>query len=103
MAVARALITEPALVLADEPTGSLDTVTGQALCALLEELCRERGRAALVVTHEPSVAVWAQRVVVLRDGTNLAEFSTEGIEGPEALAAKYHEVVGAGVDPEVVA
>lgn len=101
-AIARALISDPALVLFDEPTGSLDSVTGQAICTLLDELCREQGRTAVVVTHEPAVAVWASRVVVLKDGRKLNEFETTGLKSPQALAARYQEVVAAGT-PEVVA
>ncbi len=76
VAIARALITNPAPLLADEPTGSLDSVSGQKLCRLLRELCREQRRTIVVVTHEPTVAVWAQRVIVMKDGHVLTEFQT---------------------------
>ncbi|MCE9548198.1 MAG: ABC transporter ATP-binding protein, partial [Planctomycetia bacterium] len=56
VAFARALIAQPALILADEPTGSLDSVSGQMICRLLKELCEQEGRTIIVVTHEPSVA-----------------------------------------------
>ncbi len=52
--IARALSTEPKLVLADEPTGSLDTRRGREVLALLSEVCRERGAAVLLVTHDPA-------------------------------------------------
>ena len=95
VAIARALISDPAIVLADEPTGSLDSVTGQSICKLLDELCREQGRTVVVVTHEPAVAIWARRVVVLKDGKNLAELATADLGGSsQALAARYQEVVG---------
>jgi putative ABC transport system ATP-binding protein len=66
--IARALSTEPRLVLADEPTGSLDTDRGREVLALLSELCRERQIAVLLVTHDPQAAKFADRVHTLRDG-----------------------------------
>ena len=66
-AVARALITHPQLVLADEPTGALDSVTGEEVLALLRKRCDE-GAACVLVTHESRHAAWADRVVLLRDG-----------------------------------
>jgi len=68
VAIARALINEPALILADEPTGELDTKTADAVLALLEKLNRERGQTIVVVTHSPSVWRRAQRVIRLADG-----------------------------------
>jgi ABC-type lipoprotein export system ATPase subunit/ABC-type lipoprotein release transport system permease subunit len=67
-AIARALIHNPALVLADEPTGNLDSVTGEEVMALLQELNREQGVTLIVVTHDPEVAAYADRIVRLRDG-----------------------------------
>jgi putative ABC transport system ATP-binding protein len=66
--IARALSTEPKLLLADEPTGSLDTVRSKQVLALLAETCRERNVAVLLVTHDPQAASFADRVVSLRDG-----------------------------------
>ena len=66
--IARALSTDPKLVLADEPTGSLDSERGAEVLAMLRELCRERGIAVLLVTHDPAAAAYADRVETLRDG-----------------------------------
>ena len=66
--IARALSTEPSLLLADEPTGSLDTQRGREVLELLRELCRERGVAVVLVSHDPMAAEYADRVLALRDG-----------------------------------
>ncbi len=68
VAVARALANQPPLVLADEPTGSLDTNAGQDLMRLLKELNRSQGVTFVVVTHDPAVARQTQRVLVMADG-----------------------------------
>jgi putative ABC transport system ATP-binding protein len=68
VAIARALVTEPSLLLADEPTGNLDTVTSQEILELLAGLNRDRGLTIVMVTHEADVASWARRRVVFRDG-----------------------------------
>ncbi|OWK35815.1 ABC transporter ATP-binding protein [Fimbriiglobus ruber] len=95
VAIARSLITDPALVLADEPTGSLDSVSGQNICRLLRELCEEQRRTIVVVTHEPAVAVWAGRVVVMKDGHVLTEFRTSDFGDAQSLALHYQNVVKA--------
>ena len=66
--IARALSTEPSLLLADEPTGSLDTQRSREVLALLRELCRERNVAVVLVSHDPLAAGYADRVFALRDG-----------------------------------
>jgi putative ABC transport system ATP-binding protein len=66
--IARALSTEPQLLLADEPTGSLDTQRSRDVLALLRELCRERSVAVVLVSHDPLAAGYADRVLALRDG-----------------------------------
>jgi putative ABC transport system ATP-binding protein len=68
VAIARALITEPELVLADEPTGNLDSKTGRAIMQLLRRSCDEFGQTIVVVTHDPQASIFADRVVFLRDG-----------------------------------
>jgi putative ABC transport system ATP-binding protein len=66
--IARALSMKPKLVLADEPTGSLDSQRGGEVLGLLSEICRERGVAVLLVTHDPQATRFADRVLALRDG-----------------------------------
>ncbi|MFG2037626.1 ABC transporter ATP-binding protein [Dactylosporangium sp. NPDC048998] len=68
VAIARALVTDPQVLLADEPTGNLDSKNGQAVLALLEALNREQGVALVIVTHDGEVAGRAQRQIVMRDG-----------------------------------
>jgi putative ABC transport system ATP-binding protein len=68
VAIARALVGDRRLVLSDEPTGALDSETGEAVLALLRARC-DAGAAGVLVTHEPSFAAWADRVVFLRDGS----------------------------------
>lgn len=67
VAVARALVTEPDLILADEPTGNLDSVASADVLALLDEV-NALGRTVVLITHEPDVAARAQRIIVVRDG-----------------------------------
>ncbi len=68
IAIARALVHDPQLVLADEPTGNLDETTGESVLALLDRLTRQAGKNLLMVTHSPESAAWSDRVYHLRDG-----------------------------------
>ncbi|MDJ0461976.1 ABC transporter ATP-binding protein [Streptomyces sp. H27-C3] len=72
VAIARALVGDRRLVLADEPTGALDSETGESVLALLRARC-DAGAAGVLVTHEPRFAAWADRVVFLRDGSVVDE------------------------------
>ncbi|KOU94890.1 ABC transporter ATP-binding protein [Streptomyces sp. MMS21 TC-5] len=72
VAIARALVGDRRLVLADEPTGALDSETGESVLALLRSRC-DAGAAGILVTHEPRFAAWADRVVFLRDGSVVDE------------------------------
>ena len=68
VAIARALITDPEIVLADEPTGNLDSKTGTSIMNLLRKSCDELSQTIVVVTHDPKAASFADRIVFLRDG-----------------------------------
>jgi putative ABC transport system ATP-binding protein len=84
VAITRAIVGERGLLLADEPTGALDSVNGEAVMRLLRAATR-RGVAGVVVTHEPHLASWADRVVFLRDGHAVDQ--TAAPPGPESLLA----------------
>ncbi len=73
VAVARALVAEPKLVLADEPTGNLDTRSSDEIAALLRQVADDWGRTVLMVTHDPRIAAYADRIIFLKDGTIVDE------------------------------
>lgn len=92
VAIGRALITDPAVILADEPTGNLDSANSKTVCELLRDLCRNQGRTIVMVTHEPSVAIYAEQVAVLKDGKLVSRFPVAN-ESVEGLAIKYQEAL----------
>jgi putative ABC transport system ATP-binding protein len=73
VAIARALIGSPSVILADEPTGALDTKTSAELMGVLQRLNREQGLTVIMVTHESDIAAYAERVLLLRDGLLIAD------------------------------
>ena len=91
VAIGRALVSNPAVLLADEPTGNLDSVSSRSVCELLRDLSVMRNMTIVMVTHEPTVAAYAQEVAVLKDGRLVERFATEGAGGHQALAMKYQE------------
>jgi putative ABC transport system ATP-binding protein len=85
VAIARAMVGERRLLLADEPSGALDSVNAEAVMRMLHKACKNAGMAAVVVTHDAQLASWADRVVFLRDG-RVAD-QTAPAPGPDSLLA----------------
>jgi len=83
VAIARAMVGERRLLLADEPSGALDSVNGEAVMRLVHDACKNAGMTAVVVTHDAQLASWADRVVFLRDGRVTDQ--TIPAPGPESL------------------
>ena len=77
VAIARALVTEPALILADEPTGNLDSRASDEIAGLLRQVAKEWGRSVLMVTHDPRLAAYADRIIFLKDGKLVNEAHLE--------------------------
>ena len=94
VAIARALINEPQLLLADEPTGNLDTRTSHEIMETLARLNRERGVTIVVVTHETDIAAYADRVVTVRDGTVLSDERRRERRAPVPLEAVTPRAAG---------
>ena len=93
VAIARALVMEPPVLFADEPTGNLDSHSADQFWSLLDEAARTLHITIVMVTHEPSAARHAHRVVVLRDGRVSGEFTPEEFGAQASLAAHYHALV----------
>ena len=94
IAIGRALVADPSVILADEPTGNLDSTNSKAVCELLRDLSVIHGKTIIMVTHEPAVAAYATEVAVLKDGKLVERFSTEEAKNGPGLAMKYQELVG---------
>jgi putative ABC transport system ATP-binding protein len=76
VAIARAIINEPALILADEPTGNLDSENSEAVLEMLKELNKQTGQTIVMITHNPEAAAYADRIVHMRDGHVVSEERT---------------------------
>ena len=93
VAIARALMQDPAVILADEPTGNLDSKHGQDVWRILADLVRSEQRAVVAVTHEAEGAAMADRVIVLKDGKIAGEIHPEGDDHVALVANRYRELV----------
>jgi len=94
VAVARALVAEPELILADEPTGNLDTHASDEIADLLRQVANQWGRAVVMVTHDPGVAAHADRILFLKDGIIVDETINEPQNGnnSELVTEKMREI-----------
>ena len=91
VAIARALVADPPLILADEPTGNLDTHTSDEIMRGFQVLNKERGITIVLVTHEPDIAAWSRRLVRLKDGRVL--YDGPAAEGLRQLAASHEQLI----------
>lgn len=85
VAIARAFVTNPSIVLADEPTGNLDSKNGEEILKLLRRSCDGLGQTIIMVTHDPKAASYADRVVFLKDGAVFGELKLNGARGETAI------------------
>jgi putative ABC transport system ATP-binding protein len=92
VAIARALVNEPVLLMADEPTGNLDSQTGTEIIELLLELRKRRGMTVIVATHDPVIASRCDRIVRLLDGRVLDEVAVEPTEAPEEVLERISRI-----------
>lgn len=93
VAIARSLLYSPPILLADEPTGNLDSDNAERLWSLLGELAAEREMTVLMVTHEPAAAAHCRRVFILQDGRVRGQIETEGLDAV-GVAARYQQAIG---------
>jgi putative ABC transport system ATP-binding protein len=94
VAIARSLMNDPALILADEPTGNLDSGHSAEIWSMLRRLCAEEGATVLMVTHEPAGGAHADRVVVLKDGRIVGQIDNDGSGDAALVAARCQELAG---------
>jgi putative ABC transport system ATP-binding protein len=99
VAIARALVNRPTIILADEPTGNLDSVSSLEIMAIFQRLNREQGITVIFVTHEPDIAAYTRRVLRMRDGLLVSDEVNEPLIA--SPAANHHGTPGIEVHPEV--
>jgi ABC-type lipoprotein export system ATPase subunit len=94
VAIARALLNDPAIVLADEPTGNLDSRQSVEIWTLMRRIAHDQGKTILMVTHEAHGAAYADRVVVLKDGRIVGDLAPDGPDAAAHVATRYQELAG---------
>jgi putative ABC transport system ATP-binding protein len=94
VAIARALVNDPSIVLADEPTGALDTRTSVEVMEIFQRLNRERNLTIIIVTHEPDIAQFAQRIISFRDGRIARDVQVEDRKDAEKVLRELPEAEG---------
>ncbi len=85
VAIARALFNDPPIIMCDEPTGALDTQTGRLVMRMLRALCTRAGKTVVVVTHDPGIENYADRMILLRDGRVIDDYATRQRPALDAL------------------
>ncbi|MGZ3759868.1 MAG: ABC transporter ATP-binding protein, partial [Mucilaginibacter sp.] len=88
VAIARALVNEPVMILADEPTGNLDSRTSYEIMALMQDLNTKQGKTIVFVTHEPDIAVFSSRTILLRDGMIQKDTINTNVHSAKVTLAK---------------
>ena len=101
VAIARALVTGPSLLLADEPTGNLDSATGEDIMRLFREL-NEQGNAIILVTHEEDIAAHARRIIRIRDGRISDDRPNDSSRAEAVARAKREALEGAAAEPSAI-
>lgn len=88
VAIARALVNEPVMILADEATGNLDTRTSYEIMSLMQDLNREQGKTIVFVTHEPDIAAFSSRTIILKDGRVIQDNHNQNIRSARQMLAE---------------
>lgn len=91
VAIGRALVTDASVILADEPTGNLDSANSRSVCELLRDLSAIHNKTVVMVTHEPAVAAYAREVAILRDGLLVQHFEVNAGDAGQSLALRYQQ------------
>ena len=98
VAIGRAIITEPELILADEPTGNLDLAAGKQICKLLRKLCDEMNLTIVMVTHEPHIAFHADRIIMLAEGKIVSDLPKKNFQDSVELSVHYQKILQGNIE-----